>query len=97
MDTNTLTLLASFFLPLLVDLIIGIFKIDSTLAMKLVAGVLSFLIALIPEISNNLPITDPKVFITNIVSKFAVVFTISQTVYSNILKNTKLSKTLAGK
>ena len=89
MDTNNLTLLATVFLPVIVDIFIKVFKIKSLTAMKLVAGLLAFAIALISELSIK-----PAIDVQDLISRFAVVFTLSQVIYRNIYKDTSLNTKL---
>lgn len=89
MDTNTLMILASAVLPVIVDLFIKVFKIENTLAQKIVAGLLAFGIALFSELSAK-----PAIDVQDLISRFAVVFTLSQVIYRNIYKDTSLNTKL---
>lgn len=91
MSTDSLTVLASFFLPLLVDVAIRLFKLSNVTAQKVVAGVLALCIALASELSVR-----PAIDIGDLVSRFAVVFALSQIVYRNIYKDTLVNKSISG-
>lgn len=91
MDINTLTVLASFVLPLLVDLVNRIFKVQTPDVAKIIAGILAFVVALISELS-----VKPAVDFADLVTRFAVVFTVSQVVFKNIYKDTSLSASIRG-
>lgn len=92
MDTNTITLLAGIVLPLIVDLAKRFLKLEGALATRLVAGGLSLAIALFAEAS-----TKPIMNWQDLFARFSVIFGASQVVYLALLKDTEVSKVLAGK
>lgn len=97
MDINTLSLIASAFIPLLVDLVVRFTKLEAGNAKRIVAVVLAFVVALIPELGNTVPTTDVWEFLKALSVRFGAILVVSQTVYNNFYKEGNVQKVMVGK
>ena len=92
LDATVFTGIAMVFLPFLVDLLIRLFKVEATLAKKIVAIVLSGLIAVVVELYNK-----PFTTIHDFALRFSAILVASQVIFSNFYKDTSAQKVMLGK
>lgn len=97
MDVNTLSLIASAFIPLIVDLVVRFTKIEAGNAKRAVAIVLAFVVALIPELGVTVPTTDVWEFLKALSVRFGAILVTSQTIFAMFYNEGKLQKVVSGK
>ena len=92
-----MSLIASAFIPLIVDLVVRFTKLEAGNAKRIVAVVLAFVVALIPELGNTVPTTDVWEFVKALSVRFGAILVTSQTIFAMFYNEGKLQKVMVGK
>lgn len=95
MDIEPLVFVATIVLPLIVDLVARIFKLEEKNVKRTLAIALSVILAVAPEIS--FPITDAGELLARLVGKFSLILVLSQTIYARFYKDGEVQNKVAGK